>query len=158
MKSASRPVSSCFVTPFRRERWTSVRMRHARSRVLSLQAVDRGRTGARLLDDDGSGADEGSLRGSAGRVATAARDRRRLRRTADLRLAQLDHVLAALVLLLRPAEAELSRGVRLSSACVEGPPGAPRGLDVEDQGGAHDSDSAPRRSRSADYRLVARSL
>ena len=98
----------------RRDAARSVTM--AGRRVLPLQAVGRGRRGARLLDDDRSRADAGSVRGPARRVGAAARDRRRVRRAADLRLAQLDHVLAQVVLLLRAPEEELSRSVRVPRA------------------------------------------
>src|SRR5439155_5572537 len=57
-----------------------------RTRAPPLQAVDRGRRGARLLDDDRRGTDRGFVRGLAGRVGAAARDRRRLRRPTDLAL------------------------------------------------------------------------
>ena len=79
---------------FALESATVPRGNHGRPRLLSLQAVGRGGRGARLLDDDRSRAHAGSSGRSAGRVGAAARDRRRLRRAADLRLAQVDHVLA----------------------------------------------------------------
>ena len=44
-------------------------------------------------------------------ASAAASDRRRVRRAADLCLAQLDHVLAHVVLLLRAPEKELARGL-----------------------------------------------
>src|SRR5438874_2891297 len=89
-----------------------IRMAHARARVLPLQAMGRGRRSARLLDDDGSRADGRPFRGSARRVGAAARDGGLARRSTNLRLAPLDHVLAQVVLLLRPSEEELPRAVR----------------------------------------------
>ena len=128
------------------------------SRVLPLQAVGRGRGGARLLDDDRSGAHAGSLGGSAGRLGAAARDRRLFRRSADLRLAQVDHVLAEILLLLRAPEEELPRGLRVPWPRAEGPPGAARRSGVEVQGRSHHPRQAPGRSRGAGHRLAAGSV
>src|SRR6266850_2044914 len=83
------------------------RMNHGRPRVLPLQTVDRGRAGARLLDDDRGGADARPLRGSAGRVGTPAGNRVVVRRSTDVRLAQLNHVFAQGVLRLRAAEDQI---------------------------------------------------
>ena len=77
---------------------------HAGARVLPLQAVGRRGRGARLLDDDRGGADARPVRGSAGGVGAAARDRGGVRRAAHLRVAQLDHVLRA-----RPATSSCGR-------------------------------------------------
>jgi hypothetical protein len=57
-------------------------------------------------------------------VGAIARDGRRIRRSADLRVAQLDHVLAEVLLLLRAAEEELSRTLRVSRPAVESAAGA----------------------------------
>src|SRR4030095_7121393 len=110
----------------------SLQLRHGRSRVLPLQAVGRGRGGARLLDHHRGGPYEGSLGGPAGRLGTAARDRRLLWRSADLRLAQIDHVLAQVLLLLRAPEEEPPRNLRVSWPRAEGAAGATRrsGLEV----------------------------
>src|SRR5215472_18465336 len=51
----------------------SLQLEYDRSRVLPLQAVDRGRTRARLLDDHRGGSDPRSLGGSAGCLGAAAR-------------------------------------------------------------------------------------
>jgi hypothetical protein len=57
-------------------------------------------------------------------MGAAARHSHRIRRTADLCLAQLDHVLAEVVLFLRPAEEEFPRGLRVPRARGEGAAGA----------------------------------
>ena len=77
--------------------------------------------GARLLDDHRGGADAGSVRGPAGGLGAAARDRRRVRRAADLRVPQLDHVLAQVLLLLRPAEEGLPRSLRVLGRALKAP-------------------------------------
>jgi len=106
------------------------------------------------LDDDRGRADRRPVRGSSRRVGASARDRRVVRRSARLRVAQLDHVLAAVVLLLRPAEAELSRGLRVPWPRAESAAGATRRAVVEDEGGEPHADPSPRRGRSADHRLA----
>src|SRR3954463_7302130 len=93
---------------------------YGRSRVLPLQAVGRGRGRARLLDHDRDSSHAASLRGFARRMGSAARDGRIIRRSEDLRLPQIDHVLPQILLLLRPTEAELSRSLRLSWPLAEG--------------------------------------
>src|SRR4051812_10060731 len=91
-----------------------------RARVLSLQTMGGRRRSARLLDDDRGGADPRSLRGSSRRVGTVARNGHRLRRSADIRLSQLDHVLAQVLLFFRPASEELPGGLRLPRAGAQG--------------------------------------
>src|SRR6516165_2505533 len=86
---------------------------YGNSGVLSLQEEDRRRRRARLLDDHRNGSDAGTLGRSAGCLGAAARDRRLLRRATSLRLAQIDHVLAQVLLLLRASEEELSRTLRV---------------------------------------------
>src|SRR5215470_733631 len=98
----------------------SLQLDDDRSKVLPLQAVDRGRTRARLLDDHRGGSDPRSLGGSAGCLGAAARDCRFLWRSADLRIAQVDHVLPQVLLLLCASEEELSRTLRVSRSHVEG--------------------------------------
>src|SRR5918993_4353979 len=95
----------------------------------------RGRS-PRLLDDDRAGADARLVRGPAGRLRAAARDGRRLWRAAHLCLAPLHHVLAAILLLLRPAEEELSGDLRFPRPRGEGAADSPRGRVVEVQAGA----------------------
>src|SRR5262249_16680017 len=115
-----------FAVPQTRSEWRSagaapsLQLEHGRSRVPSLQAMDRGRTRARLLDNHRSGSDPRSLGGSAGCLGAAARDRRFLWRSADLRIAQVDHVLPQVLLLLCASEEELSRTLRVSRSQVEG--------------------------------------
>src|SRR5215472_7251595 len=104
------------------------------SRVLPLQAVDRGWRRARLLDDHRSGSDAGTLERSARCLGAAARDRRFLRRSADLRLAQIHHVLAQVLLLLRAPEKELSRTLRVPRSNAEGSSSATCRPGVEVQG------------------------
>ena len=125
---------------------------YGRPRVLPLQAVDRRRRGARLLDDDGSGSHARSFGGFAGCVGAAARDRGRIRRSAHLRVAPVDHVLAQVVLFLRPSEEELPRGLRVPWSIAEGAAGATRRPGIEVETGPHRSHQAPRRSRGADHR------
>ena len=86
---------------------------------------------------------------SAQRLGTAARDRRLFWRSADLRLAQIDHVLAQILLLLRASEEELSRGLRVPRPRAEGSSGATRRSRIEVQGRSLHSDQAPRRGRGA---------
>src|SRR6185503_17131175 len=71
------------------------------------------------------------------------------RRAADLRLAQLDHVLAQVVLLLRPPEEELSRGVLLPRSAGEGAADQTRRSVVEDEIRAHRPGASSRRGRGA---------
>src|SRR5215469_420402 len=118
--------------------------RYGRSRVLPLQAVDRGGRRARLLDDQRRGSHRGSLGGFAGCLGATARDRRVLRRSADLRLAQIDHVLAQLLLLLCAPEAELSRTLRVPRSHPEGSSSATHRPSVEIQGRACHSHQTPR--------------
>ena len=66
-------------------------------------------------------------------------------RPADLRLAQVDHVLAQVLLLLRASEEELPRGLRVPRPDGECPSGATRRPRVEVQGRAHHPDQAPGR-------------
>ena len=61
-----------------------------------------------------------TCRGPAGRLGAAARDGHRVRRAAHLRLAQLDHVRAKVLLLLRASEEELPRSLRVSWTDGEG--------------------------------------
>src|SRR5262245_18347179 len=124
-------------------------MKHARTRVLSLQAMGRRRCGARLLDDDRSGVDRGAVRGPAGCLGAAARNGRGVRRPAHLRVPQFNHVLAEVLLLLRTPEAETPRVMRLP-----GPDRARAGGDaghavVEVEGRSHHSRHTPRPGRGA---------
>ena len=123
--------------------------------VLPLQAVDRGGRGARLLDDHRGGADAGSVRGSAGGLGAAARDGRRVRRPAHLRLAQLDHVLAQVLLLLRAAEEELPRGLRVPRPGGQGAAGPARRSRIENEVAHIIHITPPRRGRTARHRLAA---
>src|SRR5256885_14340329 len=91
--------------------------------MLPLQAVGRGRGGARLLDHDRNCPNAGSLGRSPGRLGAAARDRRLFRRSEDLRLAQIGDVLAQIVLLLRASEEEIPRTLRVPWPHAEGSPG-----------------------------------
>ena len=89
--SPARRRTTCFVADMNNWRVQKIHCTQSRpdegTRVLPLQAVGRRRRGARLLDDDRSGADQGSVRGSAGRLGTAARSRGRVWRAAHLRVA-----------------------------------------------------------------------
>src|SRR5256885_270440 len=93
---------------------------HGRARVLSLPPVGGGRRAARLLDDDRSCAHAGSFGGAARRVGAPARDGCFLRRSANLRLSPLDHVLPQILLFLRTAEEELARTLCVPWPQVEG--------------------------------------
>src|SRR5687767_13984597 len=88
-------------------------------------------------------------------MGTPARDSRRARRAARLRVASLDHVLAEGVLLLRSPETAFSRGVCLSATHAHRAADPPGDAIVEVQGGPSDSGPSPRRGRIADYRLAA---
>src|SRR4029453_3739824 len=99
---------------------------HGRTRMPPLQAVDRTGRGARLLEHDRSGSDTRPARESAGRVGAAARNSGRVRPAADLRLRSRDHVRAKDVLLLRPAEEAVPRGLRVPRQTDRGDPGATR--------------------------------
>ncbi len=88
-------------------------------------------------------------------MAAASRDRRRAWRTAHLRVAQLDHVLAHVLLLLRTAEAHVP-----GSLCVPWPAGersgrASHASRVKDKDRAHPAHPSPRRGRSANHGLAA---
>ena len=131
---------------------------HERPRVPPLQAVGRRGRGARLLDDDRGGADRRSLGGPAGGLGAAARDRGRVRRPARLRLAPVDHVLARVLLPLRPPEADLSRAERLPRPGRGRAPGAAHRPGLEVQAAAHDSHPAPRRGGAAHHRLARGSV
>ena len=72
-----------------------------------------------------------------------------VRRPAHLRVTQLDHVLAQVVLLLRAAEEELSGSVCLPGPRGQGAAGAARRSGVEVQDGARHPDHASRRGRGA---------
>jgi hypothetical protein len=58
----------------------------------------------------------------------------------------------------RPSEAECARARHLFGPSREGAAGASRRAEIQDEACAHRSRPAPRRSRSADYGLVTRSL
>jgi Lactonase, 7-bladed beta-propeller len=131
---------------------------HGRSRVLPLQAVDRGRRGTRLLDDDGGRTDRGPLGRSAGGLGAPARDRRLFRRAADLCLAPIDHVLAPVLLLLRASEEELPRSVCVPWSHPEGSSGAIRRSRIEVQDRSRHSHQAPGRGGGTHHRLAAGSL
>ena len=128
------------------------------TRVPPLQAVDRGRRGARLLDDDRGGADRGFVRGLEGRVGAAARDRRRLRRPADLRVGPSDHVLARVLLLLRASAEKLPASVRLPRPRRARAAGAARRAHVNVEARQHHPRQAPGRGGAADHKLAAGSL
>src|SRR5262245_19901297 len=91
-------------------------------------------------------------------MGAAARDGRVIRRSADLRFAQLDHVLAPGVLLLRAPQAELPRSLCVPGSPVQSSSSATHPSTVEVEICPYHSDQAPRRGRTAYYRLVAGSL
>src|SRR5580765_7266110 len=129
----------------------SLQWDHGGSRVLPLQAVDRRRGEARLLDHDRNGPHAGSLGRSPGRLGAAARDCRSFRRSADLRLTQIGDVLAQVVLLLRASEDELPRSLRVPRPHAEGSSGTTRRSRIEAQNLSHHSDQASRRGRGAHH-------
>src|SRR6266542_251793 len=97
--------------------------------LLSLQADAQARRGSRLLDNHGGRPHPGTLRGAARCLGALARDGVGIRRAAQLRGAQIDHVLAQELLLLRAPEEEGARGLRLSRArgdCAPDPARGPR--------------------------------
>src|SRR6185503_5792505 len=104
------------------------------------------------------GADAGTLRGSARGVGAAARSGIGTRRAAHLRVAQVDHVRAQDLLLLRAAEAELPRGLRVPRPSAETPAHSPGRPVVEDEIRAPGPDHASRRGRGAADGLAAGSV
>src|SRR5579864_3354869 len=92
----------------------------------------------------GGSFDAGTLRRSVGCLGKAARDGRFLRRSTDLRFAQVDYVLAQVLLLLCASQAEFSRTLRFPRSHAEGSPSATKRPRIEVQGVSHHSDQAPR--------------
>src|SRR5262249_15597887 len=131
---------------------------HAGTRVLPLQAVGGSRRSARLLDNHRNGADRGLIRGLARGVGADSGDRRRIRRAADLRVGNGDHVLAQVVLLLRAPATEPSAAVRVPWPRRPLVPGPARRADVGGEGREHRSHHASRSGGSATHGLAARSV
>src|SRR5262249_48348586 len=77
---------------------------------------------------------------------------------ARLRVASLDHVLAVVVLLLRAAAEQVSRGVHFSWPHAQGAAGAARAAELHGQNRAPRARPTPGRGRGADHRLAAGSL
>src|SRR6266850_3423735 len=153
-----RPFTRTVGRPYRPTLILTHRMKHGRSGVPPLQAVDRRRREARLLDDDRSGSHAGSRGGFARRLGAAARDRRHVWRSADLRLGHVHHVFTRVVLLLRPPEEELPRSLPVPRPRAEGAAGAPSRSQVEEQGRKYPEDQPPRRSGTPHHRLASGSV
>src|SRR5262249_33231787 len=148
-RNAATDHSRCLKTTISTDDWP---------RVPPLSPVDRGRRAARLLDDDRGGADRGLVGRLARRVGTAARNRCRFRRAADLRVGHGDHVLAQVLLFLRTAAEEPPAGVRVPRPRCSRASGPPRRTQVDLEAGQHHPYQSPRRSRAADYGLASGSL
>jgi len=133
-------------------------VRYVRSRVLPLQTMDRERRRARLLDDHGNGSHSRPFGWSARGMGEVARNCWFLRRSTNLCLAQIDHVLAKVLLLLRASEEKFSGALRFSLSHAEGSSSATQRPSIEVQGVSHHSHQAPRWSRGPNYWLASGSL
>src|SRR6476620_5639978 len=91
-------------------------------------------------------------------MGTAARDRGGVRRTANLRVTSFDYVFTGGLLLLCPAEKEISGGCVFPEQEVEGVAGEKGDAVVETQSGPPGSDHSPRPGGSPFDRLAQGSI
>jgi hypothetical protein len=131
-------------------------MARGQAAVSSLQGMDRAWRAARLLVHDDRCGNRRPVRRTPRGMGSPARDRRRVRSSADLRVAPIHHVRARSGVLFRPAEAVVSRAGVFPGTNGQGAAGAAQRCAVADEGGSHRPRSASRRGRGSDHRLAAR--